>query len=139
MSLSFVPTVLRIAKQSTVVNLHLPMLESGIIAQLLKHVPIVSTYHIDLWLSPSLLNSIQILGVNYSARNALKKSSHIVVNSRDQGEFSIMWSVIKKKAMVCNSCPLLRPKRRKPSIPRWNWLSHRLRTAELFQIKELSI
>lgn len=107
---AFVPLSLKLAKQSRVVNLHLPMLEASLIAVLLRDVPIVSTYHIDLWLAPTLFNRIQIAGVNMSARYTLRKSAHVVVNSDDQAKFSIMWPTIKSNSWSSISAPCLDPR-----------------------------
>ena len=107
---AFVPLAHRIARQSRVVNLHLPMLEASLISGLVRDVPIVSTYHIDLWLAPTFFNRIQIAGVNMSARYALRKSAHVVVNSDDQAKFSIMWPTIKSNAWSSISAPCLDPR-----------------------------
>src|SRR6266513_270772 len=49
---SFAGAVRRVARRSRVLNLHLPMLEAGLITGLPVRTPVVSTYHIDLWLPP---------------------------------------------------------------------------------------
>lgn len=104
---SFIPLARRIAARSRVLHLHLPMLESAPITWLARPMPIVSTHHIDLWLKPTLMNRIQIQGVNLSVRNAIRNSTHVVVNSDDQARHSNVWSVIEKGEWSAIPAPCL--------------------------------
>ncbi|GAB1646524.1 glycosyltransferase family 4 protein [Krasilnikovia sp. MM14-A1259] len=105
----FVPLVRRIAAGSKIVHLHLPMLESALITRLVSGTPVVSTHHIDLWLKQSLMNRIQIQGVNLSVRNALHNSTHVVVNSEDQARHSNMWPTIARSEWSTIPAPCLDP------------------------------
>lgn len=106
-SFSFLPLVKRIARISKFLNLHLPMLEAAAIASLIPNTTLVSTYHIDLWLAPSILNRLQIASVNLSARHALRRSAHIIVNSDDQAKYSLMWPTIRGKSWSSIPAPCL--------------------------------
>ncbi|MFF5219492.1 glycosyltransferase family 4 protein [Micromonospora sp. NPDC000442] len=97
----------RVGRRSRVVNLHLPMLEGGPIAQLCGDTPVVSTYHIDVWIPPSLLRKVQIGGVNRSARAALRRSAAVVVNSADQARHSALWPDIQRADWSAIPAPCL--------------------------------
>ena len=112
----FLPLIRRIAARSKVLHLHLPMLEASAITWLVPRMPIVSTHHIDLWLAPTLMNKLQIAGVNHSVRSAIRRSSHVVVNSEDQARHSLMWPVIKDKDWSAIAAPCLDPRGGNPSF-----------------------
>lgn len=102
---TYIPVVRRIARQSRVLNLHLPMLEAGAIAALTT-TPIVSTYHIDLWLPPSLVARLATAGVRMSSKAALRRSESVVVNSDDQARHSELWPVLRtaRRYAICAPC-----------------------------------
>ncbi|MDJ0820558.1 MAG: glycosyltransferase family 4 protein [Paracoccaceae bacterium] len=110
----FIPLVRRIARRSKAMHLHLPMLEAGPIAKLAPDIPILSTYHIDLWLAPSLTSSLQIAAVNHSARVAIREGDHVVVNSDDQAHHSLLWDDIAKGAWSSIPAPCLDPRGGEP-------------------------
>lgn len=103
---SFVPTVLRVARRCRVLNLHLPMLEAGAITALSPRAPVVSTYHIDLWLPPSPVARAAMAAVRVSSRMALRRSAAVVVNSDDQARHSQMWPVLRstERSAICAPC-----------------------------------
>lgn len=107
---TFINLVRKIAKQSKILHLHLPMIEAAVITIVVPKIPIVSTYHIDLWLTPSFINQLQISVVNLSAKIAIKNSSHIVVNSDDQAENSLLWPTIREKSWSSIPAPCLDPR-----------------------------
>ncbi|WP_245601907.1 glycosyltransferase family 4 protein [Hamadaea tsunoensis] len=111
---SFVPTVRRIARRSRVLNLHLPLLEAGAIA-LGMRTPIVSTYHIDLWLPPSLVARLATAAVRVSSRLALRRSAAVVVNSDDQAEHSELWPVLRDRDREPIAAPCLDRRGGRPS------------------------
>ena len=113
---TFLPLVRRIADSSRALHLHLPMLEAAAITWLASRVPIVSTHHIDLWLSPSPLNGLQIAGVNRSVRSAIRGSAHVVVNSEDQARHSVMWPQIAGGDWTAIPAPCLDPRGGSPSF-----------------------
>lgn len=113
---SFIPLVRRIAARSRILHLHLPMLESAPITWVVPSMPIVSTHHIDLWLKPTLMNRIQIRGVNISVRIAIRRSTHVVVNSDDQAHHSYAWPVIDKGEWSSIPAPCLDPRGGAPTF-----------------------
>jgi glycosyltransferase involved in cell wall biosynthesis len=84
----FVPAVASAAKNATVLNLHLPMLESGPIAALTRSVPIVATYQCDVALPSGFLNGLQSKAMDGSNRIALRRAAAIVPSSLDYAESS---------------------------------------------------
>ncbi|CAN5126658.1 glycosyltransferase family 4 protein [soil metagenome] len=80
---AFVPTVIRFGRNAGLVNLHMPMIESGLIALGLGRVPLVSTYHCDIALPAGVFNRIQMAVMDASNRTALSKSVVVVPSSRD--------------------------------------------------------
>ncbi|MFV1593447.1 glycosyltransferase family 4 protein [Phaeobacter sp. JH20_36] len=110
----FIPLVRRIGKHSKSLHLHLPMLEAGAIAALAPDIPLVSTYHIDLWLAPSLTSRLQIAAVNRSARSAIRRGDHVVVNSDDQARHSLLWDDISQSAWSSIPAPCLDPRGGQP-------------------------
>jgi glycosyltransferase involved in cell wall biosynthesis len=70
------------ARSADVVNLHLPMLEAGLVAGLTGRVPVVSTYQCDVNLSDSLVDRLQVAALDASSRRALRRSVP-VFSSRD--------------------------------------------------------
>ncbi|MGP9820844.1 glycosyltransferase family 4 protein [Salinarimonas sp. NSM] len=106
----FVPLARRIAARSRTLNLHLPMLEAAAITAFAPRIPIVSTYHIDIWLAPSLTSRLQIAGVNLSAKLAMRRSDHVVVNSDDQARGSVLWPAIASGEWSSIPAPCLDPR-----------------------------
>lgn len=92
---AFPNLVARIARRSRVLNLHLPMLEAAPIVARCGGVPIVSTYHIDVWVPRTVTSPLQVAAVNRSARYAINRSTTVVVNSDDQAEHSLQWPAIR--------------------------------------------
>ena len=104
---SFTGTVRRMARRSRVLHLHLPMLEAGAITALPLGVPVVSTYHIDLWLPPSLVNKAATAAVKVSSTLALRRSDVVVVNSEDQARHSQLWPRLARARRAAISAPCL--------------------------------
>lgn len=86
-SFDFVATFARLAGQSDVVNLHLPMLESGLLAWLTSR-PVLATYQCDMAVVGGLLRRLAVLGVRRSMRTALTRSRAVVVLSKDYASSS---------------------------------------------------
>jgi len=93
-SLPFVAA--RVARMSAVANLHIPMLEAGPIARMCAPTPVVTTYHIDLWLRRSLISPVVIGAVDASARMSMRNSAAVVVNSDDQARYSRLWPTLRR-------------------------------------------
>jgi glycosyltransferase involved in cell wall biosynthesis len=104
---SFTRTVRRMARRSRLLHLHLPMLEAGAITALRLPVPVVSTYHIDLWLPPSLVNTAAMAAVKVSSTLALRRSDVVVVNSVDQARHSELWPRLRAARRAAISAPCL--------------------------------
>lgn len=69
------------AKQADIVNLHLPMLEAGVLASFIPASKIICTYHCDINLPKSLINNIILKVIDMSHKRALKKAAYIAVNT----------------------------------------------------------
>jgi glycosyltransferase involved in cell wall biosynthesis len=103
---------LREMARSTVVNLHLPLVEAGLLARL-SPVPVVSTYHCDVSLPTGdgplvrrLVNAAQHRAIDFSSRVALRRSAAAVVSSEDYARHSRMWSAIDGRMVaVPPPCP----------------------------------
>jgi glycosyltransferase involved in cell wall biosynthesis len=85
---------LREMGRSRVVNLHLPLIEGGLLARL-SPAPVVSTYHCDVSLPAGVVNAVQHRAVDFSSRAALRRSAASVVSSEDYARHSRMWSAIR--------------------------------------------
>ncbi|MEU8268476.1 glycosyltransferase family 4 protein [Sphaerisporangium sp. NPDC049002] len=95
----------QVARASSVANLHIPMLEAGPIARLCAPTPVVTTYHIDLWLRPSLVSPAVIGAVDTSARMAMRRSAAVVVNSDDQARHSRLWPTMRRSRVHAIPAP----------------------------------
>jgi glycosyltransferase involved in cell wall biosynthesis len=85
----------RVVRQSAVANLHLPMLGAGTVARLAGSTPLVSTYHIDLYLPPGPMRSVLTPVADASCRSALRRSAAVAVNSADQAEHSRLRPILQ--------------------------------------------
>ena len=81
---------LREMRRSRVVNLHLPLIEAGLLARL-SPAPVVSTYHCDVTLPAGAVNRAQQQAVDLSNRIALRRSARVVVTSEDYARHSRLW------------------------------------------------
>jgi glycosyltransferase involved in cell wall biosynthesis len=89
----FITTAARLAVESAVVNLHLPMLEAGPIAAIVaRRVPVVCTYQCDVALPPTPINRLATQAVDGSARMAARHSTAFCFSSLDYAEQSRVWS-----------------------------------------------
>ncbi len=85
---AFARTAIRLGREADVVHLHLPMLESGLIAARLGPVPIVVTYHCDVSLPRGPINALQSGVMDRSNRAALRRSRVAISTSKDYAEHS---------------------------------------------------
>lgn len=81
-SSAFIRTFRRLAHQSDVINLHLPMLESGLLSSLTSR-PLLLTYQCDMALAGGVLSRVAVMGVRLSMRLALARSKAVAVLSKD--------------------------------------------------------
>ncbi|MEJ7770360.1 MAG: glycosyltransferase family 4 protein [Geodermatophilaceae bacterium] len=83
----FVRRAIAVTGHAAVANIHLPMLEAGLIARF-SRCPVVTSYHCDVSLPPGRLNDAQRLTIDTSSRITLRRSSSVVVTSHDYAEHS---------------------------------------------------
>lgn len=97
----------RLAARSQLLHLHLPMPEAAVVTRLSRRVPIVSTYHIDAFLVPNVVNRVGMRLADDSAAVALRRSDLVVVNSEDQARGSRLWPVLRERRLIPISSPCL--------------------------------
>ena len=85
---AFVPTAVRAAAGSQALLLHLPLLEAGLIAGLVRSTPVVSMYHCDVSLPAGLGNRAQTAAMDLSSRVACRRSRAVVATSADYARSS---------------------------------------------------
>lgn len=88
---AFMVAFKQISQQSDVINLHLPMLESGLFA-LLSSRPLLVTYQCDMAIVGGAFSRLAVMGVRLSMRLALAKSKAIAVLSKDYASTSPLLS-----------------------------------------------
>lgn len=79
---AFVSRFRQLARHSDVVNLHLPMLESGLLS-LLSSRPLLVTYQCDMAIVGSALSRLAVVGVRLSMRLALARARFVAVLSKE--------------------------------------------------------
>lgn len=87
----------KLSKDKEIVNLHLPMLESGLISLIIPKNKLVATYHCDINLPSSVLNNFIVKIMDFSNKVALKRVNKIVVNTIEYMEESRIAKGIKNK------------------------------------------
>lgn len=87
---SFIPKAIELAKSHDIVNLHVPMLESGIISSCIDKRKLIVTYHCDIDLEKGIINDFikkTMLAMNHIA---LKKATKIMVTTKDYAMHSVL-------------------------------------------------
>ncbi|WP_018331739.1 glycosyltransferase family 4 protein [Actinomycetospora chiangmaiensis] len=84
---------LREMRRSRIANLHLPLIEAGLLTRLAP-IPVVSTYHCDVSLPPGAVNALQREAVDRSNRGGLRRSVATIVTSEDYARQSRLWADI---------------------------------------------
>lgn len=79
---AFVWKAWELSRRADIVNLHLPMLESGPISLFIPEDKLVVTYHCDMNLPDTFLNHFIVFTMNLSHKIALWKSGAIVSNTK---------------------------------------------------------
>jgi glycosyltransferase involved in cell wall biosynthesis len=122
---AFPAAVARAARTARVVNLHLPMLEAGLVAGLVRR-PLVVTYHCDVSLPPGAANQAQGAVIDASSRLALRRATTTVVTSEDYAQHSRLWrSIAPTMAAVpppCRPVPAGQPSYRETAGPHVGFL-----------------
>ena len=80
---AFIRRARKLSKQYDVVNIHAPMLESGLLSKIIDNKKLVLTYHCDINLPKSILNNFIVKVMDLSHKIAMKNSRKIVVSSLD--------------------------------------------------------
>lgn len=93
-------TAARIAATASVLNVHLPMLEAGLITRAARATPVVATYQCDVVLPPGLFNRVQVRAVDASSRSALRSAAIVVASSADYAEQSRVWKAMRGRTDV---------------------------------------
>ncbi len=96
---SLLHRVKRAARSARLLNLHLPMLEAGLLARM-ADVPTLITYHCDVSLPPGILNRLQGSVIDASSRLAMKSAPRIVVTSQDYADHSRLADSMRGKSVV---------------------------------------
>jgi len=105
---SFVGTVAKWGKQARLVHLHAPMLEAGLIALRLRHVPVVITYQCDVTLPDGLFNRFQAWALDRSHSIAMRRARAVAVTSDDYADASRLSSVMSGRTVELPAPSLLR-------------------------------
>lgn len=88
-STDFVSRFRRLVKAADMVNIHFPMLESGLLS-ILTSKPLVFTYQCDMALVGNRISQLAVAGVQLSGKIALSRASRIVVLSKDYAQSSVI-------------------------------------------------
>ncbi len=88
-----------VARGAGVVNLHLPLLEAGVLATAARAVgtPVVLTYQCDVDLPPGAAGSVQKVVVDASSRVAMRAATTVVTTSLDYAEHSRLHASMRGK------------------------------------------
>jgi glycosyltransferase involved in cell wall biosynthesis len=105
-----------LARQSKVVHLHAPMLEAGLIARLAGGTPVLTTYHLDLWLPNGPVNAAAAKCTDISARLAIRRSDAVVVNSADQANHSRIRGTLDRRGYLAIPAPCVDRGGGKPAL-----------------------
>lgn len=87
-STEFISMAKKLSRIYDVVNLHLPMLESGVISSFIPAEKLVVMYHCDVNLPSSPVNNFIVKTMDSQHNKALKKASAIIVTSEDYAAHS---------------------------------------------------
>lgn len=91
--------VIKLSKHFDIVHLHLPMIESGVIAQFVPARKLVATYQCDVNLPKGLFNNIIVKVMDITNGYCLKKAKKIMVTSKDYALKSRIAFRYEKKLM----------------------------------------
>ncbi|WP_307786048.1 glycosyltransferase family 4 protein [Rathayibacter sp. SD072] len=97
LSASFPVVAARYARRSRVVNMHLPMLESGVITAVVRTgTPVVSTYHCDVTLGAGAFDRFQMAAMDASCRAAIRLSAATIVTTLDYASRSRLAATLQR-------------------------------------------
>ena len=89
-------------KESDVINIHLPQLESALLARLGRKYgkKVVLTYHCDLQLSSGMINALANKGVLWMNDLAFRSCDAVVTNSQDYADHSEILTKVQDKVHI---------------------------------------
>ena len=87
------------SRRARLTNLHLPMLEAGLIAGRCAS-PVALTYHCDVSLPAGALNAVQRAAVDLSSRRAMGAAQTVVVTSDDYARHSRLWPAMRDRTVA---------------------------------------
>ena len=96
-SLQFLRLAKKLAKDADRVNMHLPMLESGLISLMVPKEKLVTMYQCDVNLPSSVMNCLIMRVMDFSHSICLHRSRYVTVTSTDYGEHSRVAAKYKDK------------------------------------------
>lgn len=85
---SFIMKAIKQGRQADAINMHLPMLESGLLSLFMNKNKLFVTYHCDIHLEKSLLNRFIMKVMDISHSICCKRAKKILVTSLDYGKYS---------------------------------------------------
>jgi glycosyltransferase involved in cell wall biosynthesis len=97
----------RLARNSSVLHLNLPMAEAALVAAAAGRTPIVSMLHIDLYLPPSRWSRSIVRASDLTSRAAIRRSSAVVAYSEDQARHSKFWPLMRQRNFTPIAAPCL--------------------------------
>ncbi len=102
---AFIFQAIRHGRRSRVVNLHMPMIESGAIALGVRGIRLVLTYQCDISLPRGFINSLQTWVMDASNALAMAMADVIVPSSADYARFSRLKRAMREEKLVPISPP----------------------------------
>lgn len=96
-STEFIGLARKLSKNADIINMHLPMLESGLISLMVDKNKLVTMYQCDVNLPPSIMNKFIMNVMDISHSICLKRSKYITVTSTDYAEHSRVAAKYKDK------------------------------------------
>lgn len=87
-SLAFVTRFIGLARHADVVNLHLPMLESGLLSVLMASRKLVVNYHCDMAVTGGLLDRVAVTVTRLSCWLATRRAARVAVTTLDYARSS---------------------------------------------------
>jgi len=97
LSTEFIRLARMLSRKADIVNMHLPMLESGLISLMVDKNKLITMYQCDVNLPPSLLNRVITKTMDISHSICLGRSKYITVTSIDYAEHSRVAAKYKDK------------------------------------------
>ena len=85
---AFIIKARKLSKWADIVNMHLPMLESGLITSIINNKKCVTSYHCDINLPKGIFNNFIVNTMDFSHKIALKKANKIIVETKDYAKSS---------------------------------------------------